>query len=93
MNPSLKAQYPTWPYELKYVVSVDTSELLVGRIGVRNDNDLVWVGRAANQAAKLSALNEEFATYIADSVYGNIHDKVKFALGGETCGNLEVGRQ
>ena len=83
VNPALKAQYPTSPYVLKHVVGVDTSELLAGRIGVRNDNDLVWVGRAANYAAKLSALNEGFATYITDSVYGNMHDKVKYALGGE----------
>ena len=83
VNPALKAQYPDTDYDLKHVVGVDTSELLVGRIGVRNDNDLVWVGRAANYAAKLSALNEGFATYITDSVYGQMHDKVKYALGGE----------
>lgn len=83
VNPALKAQYPISPYVLKHVVGVDTSELLAGRIGVRNDNDLVWVGRAANYAAKLSALNEGFATYITDSVYGNMHDKVKYALSGE----------
>jgi class 3 adenylate cyclase len=83
VNPALKMQYPTSPYQLKQVVGVDTSELLVGRIGVRNDNDLVWVGRSANYAAKLSALNEGFATYITDSVYGRIHDTVKYALAGE----------
>jgi class 3 adenylate cyclase len=83
VNPALKTQYSTSLYELKHVVGIDTSELLVGRIGVRNDNDLVWVGRAANYAAKLSAVKEGFATYITDSVYGNMHDKVKYALGGE----------
>jgi class 3 adenylate cyclase len=83
VNPALKAQYPNTDYDLKHVVGVDTSELLVGRIGVRNDNDLVWVGRAANYAAKLIALNEGFATYITDSVYGHMHDKVKYGLKGE----------
>jgi len=83
VNPALRAQYPTSPYELKHVVGVDTSEILVGRIGVRNDNDLVWVGRAANYAAKLSALNEGFASYITDSVYDNMHDRVKYSLKGE----------
>ncbi len=83
VNPALKTQYSTSPYRLRHVVGVDTSELLVGRIGVRNDNDLVWVGRAANYAAKLSALNEGFATYITNSVYDNIHHTVKNALGGE----------
>lgn len=80
VKPALKAQYPTSPYDLKHVVGVDTSNLLVSRIGVRNDNDLVWVGRAANYAAKLSALNAGFATYITHSVYDNINDSVKYAL-------------
>src|SRR5260370_31674604 len=53
INPSLKKQYPNTTYQLKYVIGVDTSELFVARIGVRNDNDLVWVGRAANYAVKL----------------------------------------
>lgn len=83
VNPGLKTQYPTSPYELKHIVGVDTSEILVGRIGVRKDNDLVWVGRAANYAAKLSAVNEGFATYITDSVYDHMHDRVKYGLKGE----------
>lgn len=83
VNPALKAQYSKSSYELKHVVGVDTSEILVGRIGVRNDNDLVWVGRAANYAAKLSALNEGFATFITNTVYDHMNDKVKYALKGE----------
>lgn len=80
VKPALKAQYPTSPFDLKHVVGVDTSNLLVSRIGVRNDNDLVWVGRAANYAAKLSALNDGFAIYITHSVYDNMHATVKYAL-------------
>ncbi len=81
IKPALTAQYPTSSYDLNHVVGVDTSNLLVSRIGVRNDNDLVWVGRAANYAAKLSALNDGFAIYITDSVYDSLHDSVKYALG------------
>jgi len=29
------------------------------RVGVREDNDIVWIGRAANYAAKLCALSEK----------------------------------
>jgi class 3 adenylate cyclase len=83
VTPALKAQYPTSPYGLKHVVGVDTSKLLVSRIGVRNDNDLVWVGRAANYAAKLSALNDGFAIYITGSVYESMHETVKYALSKE----------
>ena len=39
----------------KQSVGIDTSELFVARTGIRRANDLVWVGRAANHAAKLSA--------------------------------------
>ncbi len=49
IHPALKAQYPKTTYELKYVVGVDTSQLFVARTGIRGANDLVWVGRAANQ--------------------------------------------
>lgn len=42
-----------------------------------NDNDLVWVGRAANYAAKLSSL-AEYKTYITHSVYDTMLDKAKY---------------
>ncbi len=61
IKPKLIAKYPTLAsgsYKLAHCVGVDTSEVLVIRGGVRNNNDLVWVGRAPNVAAKLSALRE-----------------------------------
>ena len=33
-------------------LGIDTSKLFVARTGIRKSNDLVWVGRAANYAAK-----------------------------------------
>ncbi len=57
INPAITAQYPKTSYAVKHVVGVDTSKLLVARTGVRGANDLVWVGRAANYAAKLNDLN------------------------------------
>jgi class 3 adenylate cyclase len=50
LNPALKAQYGSDAYQLSHVIGIDTSRLLAARIGVRNDNDIVWVGRAANYA-------------------------------------------
>jgi len=79
--PGLKNQYPNNNYNLKHVIGVDTSKLLVARIGVRNDNDLVWVGRAANYAAKLSSLSDDFAIYITHSVHDNMHESVKSGVG------------
>ena len=55
VNPVIRDEYPTSNYSVKHVVGIDTSELFVARTGVRGFNELVWVGRAANHAAKLSA--------------------------------------
>jgi class 3 adenylate cyclase len=55
--PSMKTQYPTTTYTLKQAIGIDSSKLFVARTGVRGANDLVWVGRAANYAAKLASLN------------------------------------
>jgi class 3 adenylate cyclase len=72
INPALKKQYPKTDYQLKHVVGIDSSSLLVARIGVRNDNDLVWVGRAANYAAKLCAINEPDTVFITGDVFDKI---------------------
>ena len=78
INPLLKRQHPRTTYELKHVVGVDTSELFIARIGVRNDNDLVWVGRAANYAAKLCSLNGKYSTYITGKVFNSMGKDVKY---------------
>ncbi len=78
INPLLKNQYPSATYQLKHVIGVDTSELFVARIGVRNDNDLVWVGRAANYAAKLCSLNSGYSTYITGAVFDSMGKSVKY---------------
>jgi len=86
INPLLKDQYPKKTYQLKHVVGIDTSELLVARIGVRNDNDLVWVGRAANYAAKLCSLNGKHSTYITGTVFNAMSKDVKY--GGKDSSSM-----
>lgn len=80
IRPALKAQYPSKEFTLKHVVGIDTSRLRTARIGVRGDNDLVWIGQAANYAAKLTTLCEK-ATWITKSVYDQMNDEVKFSGG------------
>src|SRR3989442_15663766 len=65
-------------YQLKHVIGVDTSELFIARVGGRNDNDLVWVGRAANYAAKLCSMNGEYSTYITGKVFDSMSNDVKY---------------
>lgn len=82
IKPALKLQYPSKDFTLQHVVGVDTSRLRTSRIGVRGDNDLVWIGRAANYAAKLTSLSGK-ATWITKTVYDTMLDEVKFSNGAD----------
>lgn len=82
INPAIRAQYPKSTFELKHVTAVDTSPLFVARTGVRGDNDLVWVGRAANTAAKLATLPSNYASRLTAAVYNAMLDEAKTASGG-----------
>ena len=79
INLVLKECYPETSYSLSHCTGIDTSKLLVAKTGIRASNDLVWVGRAANYAAKLSALNEPgFPTMITEAVYNVLNDNSKY---------------
>jgi class 3 adenylate cyclase len=87
VNSLLKSSYPNTAFKLRHTVGVDTSDILVVRTGIRNANDLVWVGRAANYAAKLSAIGEEgYPTYITEGVYTRLSDEAKY--GGQPRTNM-----
>jgi class 3 adenylate cyclase len=81
VNPAIKAQYQAETYQMAQTVGIDTSPLYVARTGIRGSNDLVWVGRAANYAAKLSALGGGYSTYITAAVYKKIADVAKYTDG------------
>lgn len=81
INPAIKKQYPQETYEIKQVVGIDTSSLYVARTGVRGANDLVWVGRAANYAAKLSSRNYP-PSQITEDVYIKLNTKSKYGMNG-----------
>lgn len=79
IQPAIDAQYTT-DFKLSHVIGIDTSQMRTSRIGVRGDNDLVWIGRAANYAAKLT--NESGRpTWITKAVYDSMKDDVKFHNG------------
>lgn len=69
IQPSLNNHYSNNDYTVKHTVGIDTSKLMVAKTGVRGSNDLVWVGRAANWAAKLTSLSHEYPTWITKAVY------------------------
>ncbi len=83
INPAIRELHPNARFEMKQSCGVDTSRLLVTRTGPRSANDLVWVGRAANHAAKLSS-REAPATHITSSVYGQLPEGLKVGRDGSS---------
>lgn len=81
VNPLLKAQYPRTNYVVQQTVGIDTSTLLAARTGIRGANDLVWVGSAANHAAKLTSLSPSYPTRITAAVYSRLPDLLKASNG------------
>jgi len=52
------------------------------RAGVRNSNDLIWIGRPPSLAAKLSDLREHpYSTFISKTVYNRLSDETKKSNG------------
>lgn len=81
INPLLKSQYPSTDYTIKQTIGIDTSSLFVARTGIRGSNDLVWVGSAANHAAKLTSLSPDYPTRITAAVYSMLHSSLKETSG------------
>lgn len=81
IRPAIAKQYTNTNFMLKHVVGVDTSPLRAARIGVRGYNDLVWIGRAANHAAKLTNLSEK-PLWITKAVYDVMNKDVKHSGDG-----------
>jgi class 3 adenylate cyclase len=85
VGPAHKSVYKSTDFALKHVTGVDTSNLFVAKTGVRGANDLVWVGRAANYAAKLASLPDTYATYITKEVYDSMITDIKVSNDGQTA--------
>lgn len=81
VQPALKKQYPNCDFVLNHVCGIDTSDLFVTKTGIRGSNDLVWVGRAANHAAKLAALDHNYPTWITKAVYSVLESSSKLSKG------------
>jgi adenylate cyclase len=78
LRPSFTSFYTSRSLNLTQTVGIDTSKVMVVRGGIRNNNDLVWVGRAPNVAAKLSGIREGYATYITKNVFDVMLDTSKY---------------
>jgi len=65
--PALRAYWDleSTAWKFNYASGLDKSELTVIRAGPRGSNDLVWLGSAANHAARLSSKRDVgYATFV-----------------------------
>lgn len=75
-------KYTADTYKLYHVCGLDTSDLFVAKTGIRGSNDLVWVGRAANYAAKLAARDHNRPTWITKAVYDSLNESARVGSDG-----------
>ncbi|MFW9438925.1 adenylate/guanylate cyclase domain-containing protein [Xanthomonas euvesicatoria] len=87
LRPKIEAKYPALAeggYRLKHAVGIDKSEVLVTRSGIRDNNDLIWVGRSPNIAAKLAAIRQDNLTsFMTKPVYDAVAQDGKIAHDGQ----------
>ena len=64
--------------KVRQACGLDTGIARAVRAGIRNNNDLIWVGRAPSFAAKLSDVREyPYCTFISEAVYKRLNDSAK----------------
>ncbi len=81
INPKAKEKFQSIrdnDIKIKHCVGIDTSEVRAVRSGIRNNNDLIWIGKAAGFAAKLSDIREyPYEVYISKESYNKLHESAK----------------
>lgn len=67
----------TAEFKISHGIGVDSGVVIAVKAGIRGDNDLIWVGRPANLAAKLSDMRD-YCTYVTAPVYNDMGDSSKY---------------
>lgn len=85
LKPKFEARYEAFrngTHILKQCTGIDTGDVFVVRTGIRAHNDLIWVGRAPNVAAKLSSIRDTpYHSFITGTVFDQMADLVKVTNG------------
>ena len=93
INPLIKAYYRNRDYSVRQAVGIDTSNLFVARTGIRGSNELVWVGRAANYAAKLCSSAPSYPSRVTEEVYRKTNKSVKYGDNGSCMWELDSSEE
>lgn len=81
INPKAKAKFKSIEnndIKIRHCVGIDTSEARAVRSGIRNNNDLIWIGKAPSFAAKLSDIRAyPYEVYISKESYNKLASSAK----------------
>jgi adenylate cyclase len=73
INPKAKEKFAsirTHDIKIKHCIGVHSSEARAVRAGIRNNNDLIWIGDAPSFAAKLSDIRDyPYEVFISETCY------------------------
>ena len=87
INPQFLEMHTTNHRKLRHTVGIDLGKVLVSKIGVRVDSDLVWVGAAANYAAKLnsfSGLDPDYPIRVTAELFSKLSHQSLLGSAGES---------
>lgn len=79
---------------ITHCIGIDTGETVAVRAGIRDNNDLIWIGTAPSFAAKLSDIrNYPYSVYISSRSYNKLHADAKMDSGKDIweARSLNVG--
>ncbi|WP_159638804.1 adenylate/guanylate cyclase domain-containing protein [Sphingobacterium composti Ten et al. 2007 non Yoo et al. 2007] len=81
INPKAKEKFKSIrdnDIKIKHCVGIDTSEARAVRSGIRNNNDLIWIGKAPSFAAKLSDIRDyPYEVYISKESFNKLASDAK----------------
>ncbi|POO57212.1 adenylate/guanylate cyclase domain-containing protein [Agrobacterium rosae] len=70
--------------QIRNCSGIDVGEVRAVRTGVRDSNDLIWIGKAASFSAKLSDVRDGgYCTYISRRTYNKLNDEAKYDSDGK----------
>ena len=78
--------------EIRHCVGIDVGDVRAVRSGIRKSNDLIWIGKPASFAAKLSDVRDPgFHTYISSRSYNLLLPKAKTVDGKDIWTSTNFG--
>lgn len=86
VNETLHTCYPSTSYQIDFGVGIDVSSIFAVKTGIRANNDLAWIGTAANNAARLSELRgKNERVFITQRLFESLNSTSKFGGNPSRC--------